>query len=147
MFDRQRIRETLLRHSACSDEGNVEAMYALWAADCQSDAGGKLVLGRDAVLGRLAGSLARFSWTHHQLGESTIDVRGDEATAMTPALCWHKWVDGDREWVALRYHDELRRDGERWLITSRRKIVTGAHGTMADYGWTWLQRALPSADQ
>jgi ketosteroid isomerase-like protein len=143
-IDRHSIRSALLKHGAYSDEGNTAAMVELWAPDCSVEFPGVgLVQGRDAVLGRIGNALRSFRWTHHHLGDSTMEIDGDEASTMTPALCWHELNDGERCWVSLRYHHKLRREGDRWLITFRRVVLTGAEGSMTEYGWDWLERKLP----
>ena len=94
---------------------------------------------------RIKGALGRFHWTHHHLGDSIIDIHGDEATAMTPVACWHEFVGGKQCWGTARYYNELRRTGGgRWLITHRRMVLTGAEGSIAERGGTWLARSSPT---
>jgi hypothetical protein len=150
-LDRQLIRDTLTRHSIYSDESNLDGIRELWAADCRSDFGaGGEVVGVDAVLSRIVRAFPRFSWIHHQLGDSLIEIDGDTATSMTQSICWQKLSTGERAWVTSRYYDELRREGDRWLITYRQMVVTGTEGSMADnslgeYTWQRLERRLTSA--
>ena len=154
IIDRQGIRDTLLRHSACSDAGDLRGVEQLWTEDCRSDFGpgsGGEVIGRGEVVGRIARAVPRFNWTYHQLGESLIEIHGDDATSMTPSICWQELTSGERCWVTFRYYDELHREGDRWLLTYRRMIVTGADGSlgagsMSEYSWPRLERHVPAGE-
>jgi len=146
ILDRQSIRETILRHAIYFDEGNLDRLDEVWAADCRRDDGtgrGTEVVGRDELVRRLSSALRKFNWTHHQIGESQVEIEGDQATSLTFVACWHETVEGERCWGTARYYDELRRfeDG-RWLITFRRMVMTGAEGAIAEHGGTWLKRRV-----
>ena len=143
VLDRQSIRETLFRMAVYCDEANVSGLDEIWAPDSRRDsgAGRDEVNGLDAIKEQLTGMLSRYRWTHHHLGDSLIEVRGDEASAMTYVATWHELLNGERCWGTARYYDELRRaeDG-RWLITFRRLILTGAEGTKTEKNAEWLER-------
>ena len=148
ILDRQSIRETLFRHCLYFDEGNLSGLDEVWASDCRRDDGagrGDVIVGRDELVKRLTKALGKFNWTHHQLGDSMIEIRGDEASTLTTVVCWHETVSGERCWGTARYQDELRRSEDgRWLITFRRMIMTGAEGAIAEHGGTWLERRVPT---
>jgi hypothetical protein len=147
LIDRQSIRDTLLRHGACFDEGNIAGLDEIWAPDCRRDDGpgrGTPIVGRDELKKRLTAAVGKFNWTHHQLGDSFIDIDGDKATSVSFVVCWHETVEGEKCWGSARYYDELRRAGERWVITQRRLVMTGAEGAIAAHGGTWLERLDPS---
>lgn len=149
ILDRQGIRETLLRHCACFDEGNIAGLDGVWAPDCRRDDGpgrGGPIVGRDELKKRLTIAVRKFNWTHHQLGESFIEIKGDTATSLSFVACWHETVDGEKCWGTARYYDELRRDGERWLITQRRMVMTGAEGAILQHGGAWLERRVPQLE-
>jgi len=149
ILDRQSIRDTLFRHAAYCDEADLSRMDEIWAPEACRDngAGHAELVGRDAMMERLASGLAKYNWTHHHLGESRIDIDGDQATAMTYVACWHESVGGERFWGTARYYDQLRRaDGGRWLITHRRMIMTGAEGSMEQVDAAWLNRRLPTGN-
>jgi ketosteroid isomerase-like protein len=150
MLDREDIRAAVIRHCAAFDEADLGGVGNVWAQDCTDIGHGgqtglaDVLVGRDALLGRIAPAFAKFRWTHHHLGESTIEIHGDVASAMTYVACWHEMSDGERCWGTAQYHDEFRRDANgHWLITSRRMILTGAEGAIAAGGGTWLNRHLP----
>jgi len=150
ILDRQSIRETLLRHCAYFDEGNIAGLDQVWAPDCRRDDGpdrGGPIVGRDELKKRLTVAVGKFNWTHHQLGDSFIDIDGDTATSLSFVACWHETVEGERCWGSARYYDELRRDGDRWVITLRRMVMTGAEGAIAKHGGTWLKRRVPVPDK
>ena len=151
IVDRQVIRETLFRHAIYFDEGNLQGLEEVWAPDCRRDDGagrGTVIVGRDELINRLGVALGKFNWTHHQLGDSLIEVDGDVATAMTYVACWHETTSGEQCWGTARYHDELRRgDDGRWWITFRRMLMTGAEGAIAEHGGTWLERRVPAGER
>ena len=145
ILDRQSIRDTLHRQAVYVDEGNLSGLAEVWAPDSRRDngAGRSEVVGFDAMASRLARMLAMFRWTHHQLGESLIEIDGDKATALTYSTNWHEMLSGERHWATVRYYDELRRgDDGRWLISFRRLILTGADGM--EHDGAWLERQLPT---
>lgn len=147
ILDRQCIRETLARHCLCFDEGNIAGLDEVWAPDCRRDDGpgrGKPINGREQLKSRLTKALEKFNWTHHQLGDSFIEIDGDTATSMTVVICWHEMTNGEKCWGSARYYDELRRDEHRWLIASRRMVMTGAEGAIATHGGAWLERKNPA---
>jgi hypothetical protein len=146
LIDRQQIRDTLLRHCAYFDEGRLSELDQVYTVDCITDYGterGGRLEGRTAFLERISESFATFRWTHHQLGDSLLELHGDSAVAITPLVAWHELNDGERCWVAAQYHDELRRseDGS-WRISSRKTVIVGAEGSLADGGLIWLDRKL-----
>lgn len=146
LIDRQAIRDTLLRHGACFDEGNIDGLDEVWAEDCRRDDGpdrGGMVMGRDALKKKLSKAVHQFNWTHHQLGESFIEIDGDAAKSVSFVACWHEMTNGERCWGTARYYDELRRDGDRWVLTFRRLVMTGAEGAIAGHGGVWVERKLP----
>lgn len=143
ILDRQSIRETLFRHAVYCDEADLTRMDEIWAPEASRDngAGHVEIVGRDAMAERLAAGLRRYNWTHHHLGDSLIDIRGDEASAMTYVACWHESTSGERFWGTARYYDKLRRsDNGRWLITFRRMIITGTEGAMQEIDAARLDR-------
>lgn len=148
ILDRQSIRDTILRHAVYFDEGNLSRLDEVWAPDCRRDDGagrGTVIEGRDELVRRLSGALQKFNWTHHQIGESLIEIDGDQATSVTFVACWHETIEGERCWGTARYYDQLRRsDNGTWLITHRRMLMTGAEGAIARHGGTWLERHVPA---
>ena len=150
LLDRQSIRETLLRHCMCFDEGNIAGLDDVWAPDCRRDDGpgrGEPLDNREELKRRLSLAVAKFNWTHHQLGDSLIEIDGDKATSLSFVVCWHEMLDGEKCWGSARYYDELRRDGDRWLIASRRMVMTGAEGALATHGGAWLERRVPALEK
>jgi SnoaL-like domain len=58
----------------------------------------------------------------HTIGNQILEVDGDSARTETDLIARHfRDADGsDEELVlAVRYHDQLRRDGSGWVITRR----------------------------
>lgn len=145
LLDRQSIRDTLLRHGAAFDEADLEALDGIWTEDCRRDDGpgrGEPFQGRAELKRRLSAAVAKFEWTHHQLGDSLIEIDGDAATSTTFVACWHKTVEGEICWGTARYYDQLVRLDDAWLIASRRMVMTGAEGALVEHGGAFLQRKV-----
>jgi hypothetical protein len=143
LYDRALIREVLLKQSQYLDAARMDLMREVWAEDCRTDFGpdrGGVLVGRDAFLERIGPGLKAFNWTFHLLGESVIDLDGDRAFAVTSVLAWHELTSGERSWVGSTYHDELRRIDGRWLIWSRKTVVSGVDGPLAGVAWLRLER-------
>ena len=149
LLDRQSIRDVLLRNAIAFDDADFTGLDDIWVPDCRRDDGegrGTPIEDREELRRRLTASAAKFRWTHHQLGDSLIDIDGDTAKSMTFVACWHELLDGEQCWATARYYDEFRRDDDgRWRITLRRLIMTGAEGSLNDHGGNWLVRQLPAS--
>lgn len=140
------IRRTLAEFCLRVDEYDMAGLADVFAADCHVDYGpgrGGPQSGRDAVIARIARGQAEFRRTHHQLGQSVIDVDDHRAHAITYVTAWHEDWDGATSEVRLRYLDELGLNAdERWRITRRTVLASGIVG-FAGVKWNYVPRALP----
>lgn len=145
--ERQRIVEVLARFCERVDAYDIDRMAELFAPEATADYGpgrGGPVHGRDAIRRRIAAGQAEFRRTHHQLGQSIVDIDGSEAQALTYVTAWHERWDGDRAIACLRYRDRLGRDADgTWSITARQVEAAVVWG-FPDVAWTWVPRALPA---
>lgn len=145
VVDEREVRRALARFCTTVDEYDMTALADVFTADAAVDYGpgrGGPRQGRDAVVERIAGGQAAFRRTHHQLGQSLIDVDGDIAHAVTYVTAWHEDWDGRPSEVRLRYVDELRREDGRWRISRRRALASGAVG-FDGTAWDYVPRHLP----
>ncbi len=145
LLDRAAITDLLALYCERIDEYDIDGMAELFTEDCTTDYGpgrGGPVAGREAVRERIARGQAEFRRTHHQLGQSRIEIEGGTASALTYVTAWHEHRDGARSCVRLRYVDELRRGPQGWLIASRRVEAAGVEG-MEGVQWAWVPRHPP----
>ena len=83
----------------------------------------------DAYLAELRPGVERWAATMHVMANQLASVEGDRASLETYAVAFH-WAEApagtphpDNLIVGVRYHDELARQGDRWVIT--RRVVSG----------------------
>lgn len=146
--DRAAITDLMALYCERVDEYDIDAVAALFTADCVTDYGpgrGGLVTGRDAVRDRIAAGQAQFRRTHHQLGQSrvTFDPADPErAGAVTYVTASHEEWDG-RQWRAhLRYIDALSRTRDGWLLAERR-VHAALIENRPEISWEWVPRRTP----
>lgn len=121
--DRAEILGVLLRYCRGVDRRDRELIRSAYHADAHDDHG--------VYQGGLEGFLdfvetevwARLRITMHRLGQSLIEIEGDEAWAETPAVCHHVTSEAGRDVSdgvnGIRYLDRFeRRDGV-WRIARR----------------------------
>jgi len=142
LADRLAIARTLATFCARVDEYDMDAMSAVFTEDCEVDYGpgrGGPQSGRSAVHARIALGQSQFLRTHHQLGQSIVDLDGDSAHAMTYVTAWHLERDGSISQARLRYVDELRRTAAGWQISRRVGLASGIVG-FEGVPWNWVPR-------
>lgn len=143
--DRAAIADVLAAFCQRVDEYDILGLAEVFTHDCVTDYGpgrGGPVAGLAAVQARIARGQSEFSRTHHQLGQSRVTMRGDEAVAVTYVTATHEHRDGARSRVHLRYLDRLRRTGAGWRIAERRAHASLVEG-MPETSWVWVPRAEP----
>jgi len=144
--DRAAVADVLAAFCERVDEYDIPGLAEVFTEDCFTDYGpgrGGPISGLDAVLARITRGQAEFCRTHHQLGQSRVTLRGDEADSVTYVTATHEHRDGARSRVHLRYLDRLRRTGSGWRIAERRvqaAVVEGMPGTE----WVWVPRGEPT---
>lgn len=146
LVDRRSIADLLAWYCERLDEYDIEGMSQVFAEDAVADYGpgrGGLLRGRAAICSRIERGQAEFRRTHHQLGQSRVDIGDSEAAAVTYVTASHERWDGTLETACLRYRDELRREQDgSWLIVSRQvtaDVIDGFPGV----DWVWTTRAEP----
>lgn len=147
LHDRDGIARTLAMFCLCVDEYDIEGLDDVFTEDCEVDYGpgrGGPKSGRAAVTARIAEGQAQFLRTHHQLGQSLVDLDGDTAHAITYVTAWHRERDESVSEVRLRYLDDLRRTPAGWRIARRSVEAAGIVG-FDGVPWTWVSRGEPRA--
>ena len=141
------VRRTLATFCLRVDEYDIVGLADVFAVDCHADYGpgrGGPQDGRDAVVARIARGQAEFRRTHHQLGQSVVDIDGGLAHAVTYVTAWHEDWDGGTSEVRLRYVDDLRHDDDgRWRIRRRVVLASGIVG-FPGVDWSYVPRARPA---
>lgn len=147
LVERQRIEDTLARYCERLDEYDIAGVADCFSEDAEADYGpgrGGVIRGRVAIAARIEAGQSVFRRTHHQLGQSRIDIDGDVAGSLVYVTAWHERFTGEREIVCLRYRDALRRETDRWRI-SRRSIEVALVDGFPGVQWNWVRRAPPRA--
>lgn len=149
MAHREQIRELIGRYCERLDEYDIAEVAATFTPDAVADYGpgrGGVLEGREAIAARIATGQAAFARTHHQVGQISIELIGDAASATTTVLAWHERHDGTRDLLGLRYIDRLESTVEGWRIHRRRVEVTIVDG-FEGVEWYHVARRPPSPDQ
>lgn len=143
--DRAGVARTLAEFCFRVDEYDIAGLDAVFTEDCEVDYGpgrGGPKHGRPAVTARIAEGQAQFRRTHHQLGQSLVDLDGDFAHAVTYVTAWHLERDETVSEVRLRYVDDLRRTPAGWRIARRTVQAAGIVG-FEGVPWVWVPRGEP----
>lgn len=148
LADRAAIADLMARYCERVDEYDMDGVAALFTEDCVTDYGpgrGGEVVGRAAVRDRIATGQAQFRRTHHQLGQSRVELDGadaDRAIATTYVTSTHEEWDGTLWRAHLRYVDDLARGDGAWLLAARRVHAAVVEGKPS-IRWNWVTRRPP----
>ena len=151
LIDKDAIRSVLATYCMRLDECDIDSVVQLFTDDCTTDYGkakGGKVVGRASLRERLLGSQSEYRRTHHQLGQSLIEINIDRETAIavTYFISWHETWAKECSTIRARYMDRLVRGAGGWQIHRREVIVLAGDGPMASEPWAWLDRALPGTE-
>jgi uncharacterized protein (TIGR02246 family) len=113
MTDNAAIRELLARYALSLDVDDIDGCLELFTADAEFVTFGRAFTGRDGI-----GAMMRNAPSGlHLTGVSTIDVRGDTATARSQAL----FVEaGSLRLRPALYDDDLVKTNGQWRFRRRR---------------------------
>ena len=149
LTDRAAIADLMARYCERVDEYDIDAVAELFTEDCVTDYGpgrGGEVAGRAAVRDRIAAGQAQFRRTHHQLGQSRVELDpadAGRASAVTYVTATHGEWDGTFWRAHLRYVDELVRRAEGWRLAARRVHAAVVEGKPT-IPWNWVPRRAPA---
>jgi ketosteroid isomerase-like protein len=120
LLERIEIADTIYRYASCIDRRDLEGVRAVLADDVWARYGNaEPMTGGDTVAGWIDGMTKDCLWQHHLLSVYHVDVDGDRADALVYHTS-HQVYRSDPATVNVlvgRYHDELRRDADRWRIS------------------------------
>lgn len=146
--DRQAITDVLVGYCGALDRMDLDALAALFTADCVVEFGPDERLnsrGREALAKSLE-RMWRWTRTSHHLSNVLIKFSGsDEAKSTAYVLAWHERPDGSTATVYGQYHDRFQRVDGRWLIAERRMFENGSDAGFT-VGLHRLERRPPPLD-
>ena len=130
--DREAIRQVITRYFVAQDNRQRDAVLELFADDARlSMHGVEVADGRDAIAAYFSSERAleamgvdreQILSTHHMMGTHLVDLRDENASAVTYAVAYIALDHDGREDLlvrGLRYLDELRRTRDGWRIVDR----------------------------
>jgi uncharacterized protein (TIGR02246 family) len=116
---RAAIRRLIAAYALALDAGDIDACVRLFIPDGEFLVYGRSFAGHDGI-GRMFRDAPRGL---HLTGVSSVDVRGDTATARSQVLFVRA---GDLQLRPAMYDDDLVRDGGQWRFARRRcRFITG----------------------
>ena len=125
MSDEEEIRRLLASYAQLVDGNRLEEWTALFAPDGTFKAGtSNAVVGREAILSEITRrheAAAAGRKTKHLAFNSLIDVKGNEATAVSDYFVFARTAS-DQPWLATtsgKHHDRLVKVDGRWLFQER----------------------------
>lgn len=120
LADRWELQDLVARYGRAVDDRDLETVAQLFTSDATFDSRSGPMHGRDAVLEYYRAQLSSYTVTYHYAHSQTVDfIDDDTATGVVQAHA-ELAIGGVGIQVALRYHDEYRREAGAWRFHSRR---------------------------
>jgi 3-phenylpropionate/cinnamic acid dioxygenase small subunit len=132
LVDRQAVVDVCVRYATALDRRDWALLRTCFTPEAQGDYGtGRLVQGYEAIEQMCHSALEPLAVSQHLLGNFTVEVAGDEASASCYLQAQHVrpgTMGGDNYIVAGTYTDRLVRTPDGWRIARRRLEVTWTDG-------------------
>jgi hypothetical protein len=145
MLDHYEIRKTISEYCNGCDRVNEERMGSVYVEDSYDDHGDHKLAGPEfaKVMATQVATNSEVMW--HLLGQTLINVTGDEAGAETYFLATSRTGDGGRTQNQLggRFIDVLVRVGDGWKLKHRRVIREWTTTTPVDSDWVDAMALTP----
>jgi ketosteroid isomerase-like protein len=126
LTDRVLITEVIHEYCRALDAMELDAVAALFTADCVVEYGPDLHSSGALGLRHDLGRMWRWARTAHHSSNVLLRFPGpDEARATSSVWAWHEAPDGSTATMTGQYHDRLVRTGDGWRIAHRRQLMTG----------------------
>ena len=148
IVDHHEIRKTLAEYCHGCDRCDVVRMASVYAGESWDDHGGIKAPGPDFSLQMTARILETYDSMYHILGQSIIDVDGDQAAAETYFIGVAR-SGGDEgpgrmcNQVGGRFVDRLVRVGEGWKIKHRTVVGDWTIALPIEHEWAPARQLLP----
>jgi uncharacterized protein (TIGR02246 family) len=123
------VRRTLAQYCQALDDGRFDDWADLFTDDVVFTVMGHRLEGPDAVRAFVEPTQQADARGRHMLSEPVIDLDGDTARVTTD---YAFIAPNHRVTSAGRYHDELRREPDRWRIAVREIVFLGDQSAGAD---------------
>jgi 3-phenylpropionate/cinnamic acid dioxygenase small subunit len=118
----QAIRRTLAEYCQLLDDGRFDEWVEVFSEDVVFAVMGQVARGRAAVRALIEPAQQADARGRHLLSEPMITVDGDTARVTTDYCFVSRALTVSS---AGRYHDVLRREGDRWRIAAREVVFLG----------------------
>jgi len=125
LWDRDRVAQLPMRYARGVDRRDWALVRSCFA-DEATVAGTRSSGPVDVYLAELRPAVERFASTMHVMANQLVDISGDRGEIETYAVAFH-WAGEpagsphpDNLVVGVRYHDEVRRVRDGWVIDRRR---------------------------
>ena len=143
LLDRSAVRDVILHYARAVDRRDFASLARCFTPDVEGQFGGEWRGGRDALVEYISG-VAAFHTTMHMMGNSFVEISGDEASLQSYAMLTHHGTREDgEEWQynnsTARYSERLVRERDGWRIRER-----GAPTAWAPTGATGVETADPA---
>ena len=133
LSDRIEIEDCLKRYAHLIDSGQPQCVAdAVFTEDADITLGGVHVVGRKAIKESLTGMMGQIAGVSHNITNVLIELKGDEAEALSRIIGWHWFARPDADPFAAAdlvsvgaYQDRLRQTAEGWRIYHRRGMNFG----------------------
>lgn len=117
----QAIRDLVVTYAMAFDDHDWDRLAALWTEDAAFVAPGHAFEGREAVMAFLSTCLPGGYEGKHMNPQTLVRLAGDgqSAVAETDVV----WIPQNfQNTILARYHDDVVRQGDRWLFRRREEI-------------------------
>lgn len=131
---RMAIVEVTHRYCWALDARQWHVLDEVFAADATAELASPLLEGREAIVGRVRGTVEALDATQHTVTNHLIEVNGSSATSMCYLHAQHVLAaaeGGPLFVVAGRYHDRLAVTDAGWRIVHRRLKIVWTEGNLA----------------
>jgi uncharacterized protein (TIGR02246 family) len=126
LLDLRAIEQLMVRYADRIDANDPEGAATCFAEDGVGKYWGEY-RGRKDIAARLGKILKLFSTTSHHLSNVSIQLDGDQATAMSYVYAFHRMADtNDPMHYWGRWVDRLVRTEEGWLFAEREVVGIGS---------------------
>ena len=126
LLDIHAIQQLMVRYADRIDANDPEGAAACYTEDGIGEYWGTFH-GREEISEVLSVILSMFSTTSHHLTNTSINLEGDQATAMSYVYAFHRMANTDEPlhyWG--RWVDRLVRTDEGWLFAKREVVGVGS---------------------
>jgi len=123
LVDRQQVVDVILKYASSIDFKDYPALRSVMADDVVAQYGpAEPIRGADTLVAWIEQMGADRLWQHHLLNVYSVDLDGDEATALVYHTSHSAAVSepDDVLVIVARYRDRLRRDDGVWKLADKR---------------------------